>query len=496
MNWSDIRDFLSTPQCSYSFEPITLTRKTIGLVVVLALIAVAISSALTKDQQFVFIPAALISVLSAGFLCEVWCRAKSFPFFEFGVFIVGTTWLYSCFPLFQHLFSGLHFTLLSDFRLMVNNPSAEEFGGFAWNHVCYVVPLVLSYLVVRGRPQQPRQEVRVPGQRFLWAGIVLYVGLEVWFEILAVVFGYNHNDTYRNYAALAKAKANMPYLLVQISDQLRDFTVFLETFLLIYLIRNWKQPAYRYAVLGWTLVKIASIVIAMGDRSPMALFVVSIILLYDRLIKPVNGALVLGFLATMMIGLLGYGFARDILYSGKAGSATVLSTTNEFFGLYSTSFDVSTRLHAGTMDHPPLAIFFQDFIALLPQQLVPIQKVDRGIWYVTQLGLASTGKGYMWGVITSGIAGFGKVDLALRGLLTGYVSAKVHRWYCHHGSDWKATVLYVILCLQAYYIFRADTFGELQFVEYGFVAPLIALFWVAHLLKGRTPKASQLEAAA
>ena len=117
----------------------------------------------------------------------------------------------------------------------------------------------------------------------------------------------------------------------------------------------------------------------------------------------------------------------------------------------------------------------------VPQQLLPIKKIDPSEWYLGVKGINDQ-TGYMFGVIAQSVIGFGLLELALRGAVLGVIFAAAGRWYTRRSSRFLPTLFYVWLCVWSYYTFRASTFYLLSPIIYR-VLPALALIYFGERLR-------------
>jgi hypothetical protein len=180
-------------------------------------------------------------------------------------------------------------------------------------------------------------------------------------------------------------------------------------------------------------------------------------ILYDRFVKRIRPLIAVAGAAVFLFGYVLFGFVRSNLRPETSG-ATILNSTNEFEALFSNAFDLYQRSENGTLPPVPLQVRFADFIAPIPSQILPFEKLDNAIWYTRVLGIENTGGGYAFGVISEGAIGWGWLELVARGMLTAYMLALLHRWYKSNSSKYWVLVIYLYLEVSCYWLFRQSTF--------------------------------------
>lgn len=131
----------------------------------------------------------------------------------------------------------------------------------------------------------------------------------------------------------------------------------------------------------------------------------------------------------------------------------------------------------------PLVAVASGFLMPVPQQLLPIEKIEPSQWYLDLRGFDDR-TGYMFRVVAQSVIGFGLLELALRGALVGVLFAGMQRWYVRRSSRFLPTLGYVWLCVWSYYTIRASTFYLLSPILYR-VLPAIALIYFGERLRAR-----------
>ena len=76
------------------------------------------------------------------------------------------------------------------------------------------------------------------------------------------------------------------------------------------------------------------------------------------------------------------------------GIRQTFSTANEFQILMGTALHVRDMVEGG-LNVPP-QVLWSEFLMLIPQQLLPVEKIDPSFWYLIESGLSETGSGYMF----------------------------------------------------------------------------------------------------
>src|SRR5262249_15382172 len=130
---------------------------------------------------------------------------------------------------------------------------------------------------------------------------------------------------------------------------------------------------------------------------------------------------------------------------------SLLTINNEFQALFGTAYDLYRRKNEGSLGPVPWQIYFSELYMVIPGQLLPFEKWDAAEWYLEVIGLRNLNVGYMFGVMSQVVIGLDWVELAVRGVLLGWIFAWMHRWYVRHASEFWAALFYLFLCVWSYY---------------------------------------------
>jgi hypothetical protein len=199
--------------------------------------------------------------------------------------------------------------------------------------------------------------------------------------------------------------------------------------------------------------------------------------LYHRIVKPFRLRSLIGIGIFIFLGFLFLGLYRtyaglvDLHADVSHHEIGILSANNEFQAILGTAYDVFMMKNVGVK--LPWYLYLNDFATILPpQQIMPFEKIRASEWYLRQIGLSGSGRGYMWGVVAQSIIGLDWLELFLRGVVLGYVLARLHKWYLNNQTNFYIVLIYIYLCLRTYYTFRDTTFSPLS----SFVWEIIPFF--------------------
>ena len=133
-----------------------------------------------------------------------------------------------------------------------------------------------------------------------------------------------------------------------------------------------------------------------------------------------------------------------------------------------------------------MILYFNDIITIFPpSQILPFQKIEASDWYLVHQGYKDSGTGFMWGVISQSLIGFGYLELLLRALFLAILGKYLHNKIRVDTINFYQILFYVFLCLKAYYTFRNTTLGIIPFVAYEFIPFLFIIFLLELVIKGK-----------
>lgn len=448
---------------------------------------------MTKEQRYVALPG-MISVLLVYWLWMIlWARDRKLPISDVGMICALAVMVYTVLPLLNYWAGGLSFGPLSDFRLRMYGITPTEMGIFHFRHVLYLAIFVFSYALFRGKGIIKTANVNCPNRSPRHVIILIFLLLTGYFWLLQAMTGVNFDTSYQPdaFAEFMSAMAQMPLLLLQVSIKLWGILFIFKLALLFIVVSRSKVTKWRLLLIAWIVVEVAQAFVNRGARTGLILFIMAVALMYHRLVRPLSlkvlvPAGIVTFAIFLFLGMyrsyFNYSEMRtDVLRS----NATLLTTTNEFQSLLGTAYDIYQRKQAGA--DLPWYLFIHDFSAVLPpQQILPFEKVAASEWYLRELGLSGTGLGLMWGVISQSVIGLDWLELAIRGLLLGYLLALLYRWYVKHQTGYLETLLYLYLCLKIYYTFRDTTFSLLANIVWEII-PAYIIFRLGTLMVSRNP---------
>ena len=313
----------------------------------------------------------------------------------------------------------------------------------------------------------------------------LFLVLLTYFAWLWVWFGVTYTPSYRDVelgqVGLAR---DLPYVLQQISHNAHGILSILKLCAIAFLMHRWSSMPARVVLIAWLAAEIAATVLRMGARTETVVLLLGAVLLYHRIVRPLDFKLIAVGAPALVCAALLFGFARDFTRGGNSVvTGSYWAAANEFQTLLGTGFDLHKRREAGTLENPPWQVYAADALRLVPSQMLGVQKIEPSDWYLEQLGVTTPGIGMMFGVMGQAAIGHGTMELLFRGSLLGLLFALAHRAYARRARGFWVTMLYLYLCLWSYYTIRASSFYFVYVIVYRFLPTMLFVMVSTDLLR-------------
>jgi hypothetical protein len=392
-------------------------------------------------------------------------RRKEIPLADLGVITVLAMSYYTVIPPLQFLLSGMQYTDLSARQLYVLAPTPEELGGFTWWYVIYLLAFAVGYLVFDLTNRRERINPRPPNNGTVWSFVILFVLFSAFLIVIDLLFGVKQSAVYgseKMYAAY-EALLQMPLLFRQFYGIIVSNGMFIivKLGLLLTIFVKWKKPVYRYAFYTWLLLLFAGNILKMGNRTELVLISLASVIMYHRFVKPlriiqITSVGMILFAVFMLIGMMRgsvtFMVNLEKLKHTLDSPNPISSRDNEFQTLFGGNYDLLYMKQSGLIEDVPLQFKVFDLVMVLPQQVLPFEKLDVQQWYINR----SENPGYfMFNPIAQAIIGFGWVELILRGLFLGFLFVNLRAWCIRRASSFWATLFYFYLIIISYYMIRA-----------------------------------------
>ena len=472
-----MNDATRLPQSSRKSFRLDIRSRTLFVGIPTTVISLMMLLAVSDEARMLTAAVLAIANIAVWFLVILWNRDTAPPIFEVGTICVGFTALYSIYPLFAFLMAGGIWTPLSDSRLQQWTPDMHALGRFAWRYVAYLGAFAGMYLALRGRASATAISMRPLSRSGALVVVWLFLALTTYFAALLIVYGVSYDPSYQDVQlGLVGVSQDLPYLLQQISHNLRGVLVILKICGVALLMHSWRSPLSRTLLAIFLVAEVVATGFRMGARSDTVILLIAVALLYHRIVCPLSTRIIAAAGVGLLCLALLYGFARDFARAGTAArSASYWSAANEFQILMGTGYDLHMRNVTGALPPVPWQVHASDLLRLIPSQALPVAKVEPADWYLEQLKLQGKDVGLMFGVTAQSVIGYDWIDLVARGALLGALFAVLHRLYVANATSFWASVLYLYVCLWSYYTFRASTFYFLYVILYRFLPTMIAV---------------------
>lgn len=423
----------------------------------------ALASA-SVDVQLVLAPAVVVAAVTLLYLSVQIRREGHLPIFEAATFFVLATAVYSVVPLLQFVLGGMEIGPAGDNRLYQWQPTPAEFGNFAWRHVVLLTTFVFVYLPVRGRRLWPLRTPARPMRTTTTVILATMIGLTVWFFLLKLYAGPGVNPYEGGTGAPSRP---LPYVVLQLANVLFMVRLTLKQCLIVLLLLGWKRRMYRLLLIGWIGAELAMTVVTLESRAGTMILLLTFVVGYHRLVRPLRVAFAFVAGAVVLVGFLLFGIFRDIDADMRTqGDHAIWGAATEFQILYGNAYDLHMRRAMRMLPALPRQLPFCDVYRLIPSQLLPFYKWDPSEWYLDILGLGGTGQGVMFGIVAQSVIGFGYYELVVRAVLLALFYALAHRVYRRYSHSFWMTIAYLFILTWAYYAFRSTSFEILYRLVY------------------------------
>ena len=424
------------------------------------------------EQRIVALPLYAIIATTAVMLAMLWQRDGAPPYFDLGVVCVAVTFVYLAYPLGAFLLAGMEWTDLSDNRLLAHKATPVEYAQVGWWGAVYLFTLAATYLFARKSPTVGESvPLQVPSRRAIVLMAWAYAFIFIYLQVIQIVFQVDLNPTYGSNVRTVDA---LPLIMQQITNKLSHIGIVLQFALILLLVQHADYPMWRWTLRLWAVLQIMVVILVFGSRSSVIFFILAWLLAHQRLRHRLRPLVLLGVGLAIVAAALLYGLARDMGGRAEPGDS-VFSANNEFQALYGTSFDLIRLRDTGMLSDVPWQLYFADLLRLIPQQLLPFEKVDPGDWYLGVLGIRGEGVGLMFGVTSEAALGLGIFEMILRGIAVGFIFATIHNWYTRNASRFWPTLFYLWLCVWSYYTYRASSFYLLAHVLFVFLPAYLGI---------------------
>jgi hypothetical protein len=404
-----------------------------------------------------------------------WRRDRQLPIVDVGTLCALITLIYIAIPAIFYIKAGLKFTPQSDARLAIMGTKPADVADFLWFVTAYIAALSATYCLLRG-PGMPGPHFQISaGPNAGWALLTIVVLALIYQIGIERIFHVNLDPGYQELRENIRENkvVVLPLFIGQITHNVLAIGRIGMLGIIAFVLAR-KNRLLAVALAAWLVVEVYSTIATMGPRTYFAILIIAVILCCHRLLKPIGPVAASAAAIALLAGLLGYGYIRQ---GNIASISDIWSVPTEFQVLMTNGISVSWEKARGALREVPWQIIFNDFVLMIPQQLLPFRKLDVSEWYIQQLGWEKTASGLMFGVVAQSKLGFGLAEIIARGAVLGAVLALIHRQCVKHANSLTSFIIYLWLCTSIYYTYRASTFYIATWALYR-VLPFVLLFWL------------------
>jgi hypothetical protein len=450
-----------------------------ALAAVLSVIAVTVSS----SARSIWPPVACLMAIALTMVVRERLRGREGAPLNAGVLYMAVVTLYGLYPLLEYAALGGVYTPLNDPRLFDIQPGPEVVSRIGWYCVAYGAAFLAAYcLATRNASGDRRPSLRSVSKSLLWAVLLVFASLRGLVLLADVIFAAGDGGYVESYLRYS----HLPLLAQQLLGHANGMLSVLGIALVTLACLDWRR--LRWWLLGWLALEFFGLVAGGGSRTDFVLLILALAVAYHMLVRPISTGMMVGGGLLMVAGFLGLGAVRAYEAGGTVGAGLeILATANEFESLFGNAVDLDRMIESGRVDRGTLgmAVYFGDIIGLVPQQLMPFEKVNLTRWYVETFYQfhAELGGGFAFGVIAEALVGAGPVDLLWRAALVGFVLGSLDRRIVMRPVSLPGFVLYVWVLSNCYLMFRITTLGLVPILVYRVLPVLAVVLLLAELLE-------------
>lgn len=426
-------------------------------------------------SEHLFLLVSMFSIITIGlvFLFYLIRIEGRLEVFDAGAILIGITILYSVFPLLSFALNGFEVNLFTEGRLRDYRISSQEMAEHSLNHLIYILSLTISYMFFRPYKNLmafEKQTFEPINSSEIFIGIIFYVSLNIILTLLVYAF-----------------PEDPPYFVRQILNNFSALTFVMSIWFFALTLMNRKNKLFASLLFIYIFYEFIKVISGLSGRTWFFIHMLGLFFLYHRIVKPFSARQIFYLFFIALASFLFFGYIRTGQTS-ILGVAGFFTGNEEFSSLFATSYDLKIRLQDMPVNETvPFSVTNFDYIALIPSQLLPFEKIDGASWYIKLIGLEGTGYGAGFGVISQALVGFGKLELILRGILIGFIFASLHRFVTQNEISIWRLVIYTYFAIQSYHIMRNGTGYLLYFFVY-FILPCLFVLKFFTFSSRRFPK--------
>lgn len=245
------------------------------------------------------------------------------------------------------------------------------------------------------------------------------------------------------------------------------------------LMIHYFQARQLRTVAALVLFSAALFLVATGARTPLVLVLFAAIVCWDHLYRRIPPP-AMGLLFLLVIGaFLALGAVR-----GGSLSVAAAFAQSEFMAVFVTALDIRQIYLTGSSLDMGATLLIGDLLRLVPQQIMPFEKIDPASWYVTTFypEYAAQGGGFAFGMLAESALSGGFLTAIVRGFALGIVLSLAINLLIRRRTIW-AYIVYVWLIVSVYQSFRDTTFTLFGRFFFQFLPAVLLCVLLASLLR-------------
>lgn len=403
-------------------------------------------------------------------LAIAWQRRGKSSYLDIGTVFAIVVTIYGLFPALAFILASQDIGYVYDNRMRgyPNIPIIEQVQVV---FLSFLATFCLAYAMMR-RFQNTVYNHHADAGRYIWLILAIAILLALVPSIMKILLGVEFSADYvGSYIELR----NYPVIVQQIFgvvDQL--FFAFMIASIVFWVA--YKPHLYVY-ILIVVLLNIIYASVSGGSRTSAFMGFFAYLISVSIYVKSISfrqlapfgvGALVLFMFA-------GYWRAQQ-----DGLPLLTLIQGGEFVALFSNSIDLELRIAEGSAAAFKHSFIAVDILKMIPSQLLNIEKIDPGTWYVQTYypEYYASGGGFAFGTIAESVMGYGASEAAVRGGLLGVIFATAGNRLMERNGTILSVFIYVWLTAICYQSFRDTTFTFLTRSIYQILPLLILLRFV------------------
>ncbi len=451
--------------------------RTTGMAWLLCFYAVFVSIAMATYALWsaanapLLLPLAVLTAATAAFLLTLAARqGGGAPVFQIGGFFGLMTFLYAAYPMVVYLARGMEYGPTNDGRLYAAQPTPAELGAFEWWYVAFFVTFAVVYLLVTRGHTASRLSVAAPPRGIVIVVLTAYCAASAVLWLVMRMFPFE----VRTYGDMYLALRQPPTVVRQLASTIVQLMPTLLIIVVAMLFTHYRRRRFWIVVLlAWVCF---SALYAMKARTTMFMILFVAAFLYHNLVRRISLTVALAGILAALSALAWLGVMRYEDPNAVSAERALLGSS-EFEVILGNAYDLRhVRSDQGKLLTSP-AVYMSDFVALLPQQLVPFQKQTKSGWYLATYWpeVEAAGGGLAFGLLAEAVTGFGRVEIFVRAALVGLVFGLLQRRVTSRPISFWLLVAYLWLTVWSYHILRNTTFCLLQWSVYQLLLPIIGI---------------------